>query len=65
MLFLEEPFIYLDTRATRGLIDLLAHWEGILVFSHHGSLPIGFAEVTHRCDLPSLRVIENTTGLER
>jgi ABC-type bacteriocin/lantibiotic exporter with double-glycine peptidase domain len=65
ILFLDEPFIYLDTRATRGLIDLLAHWEGIVVFSHHGALPIGFPEVTHRFDLPSLRVIENTTGLER
>ncbi len=65
ILFLDEPFIYLDTRATQGLIDLLAHWEGIVVFSHHGALPIGFPQVTHRFDLPSLSVIENTTVFER
>lgn len=65
ILLLDEPLIYLDTRATRGLIDLLAHWGGILVFSHHGALPIGFPRVTHRFDLPSLSVIKNTTGFER
>lgn len=64
ILFLDEPFIYLDTRATQGLIDLLAHWEGILVLSHHGALPTGFPEITHRVDLPSLRVIANTTVCE-
>ena len=38
ILLLDEPFIYLDTRATRGLIDR--------------ALPIGFPRVTYRLDLP-------------